>query len=224
MPPPGRLLLFFAALPFFVALPRLAAATPAAGSPVADSLTHYYAAHDTGAILRLYRQARTREERLLCTYRLFPLTQNDAWLSGIPEEDGAGSARELALIAAHWAYRTANAAPWQVPFFGRRSEGVLGRARALDPDEPYVLLVEGQSLLYKPAIFGGDAAAAQARFERLREVLRARPTPGLHPMEAEVWVWMALRKRGAPSAAAVRQRLLARQPPPLFRQFLLDPP
>ena len=200
----------------------LLAAPPAAATPVADSLTHYYAAQNTGAILRLYRQAETREERLLCSYRLFPLTQDAAWLSDIPGE--ARTARELALVAAHWGYRTAGAAPWQLPLYGRRSEGALARARALDPDEPYVLLVEGQSLLYKPGIFGGDAAAAQARFERLREVLRARPAPGLHPMEAEVWIWMALRKQRAPSAEAVRQRLLARRPPPLFRQFLLDPP
>lgn len=204
------------------ASPLLAAPVSAAG-PVTDSLTHYYVTHDTDAIRRLHREARTREERLLCSYRLYPLTQDRAWLSRIPEASG-GSARELALIAAHWGYRTANAAPWQVPFFGRRSEGALARARTLDPDEPYVLLVEGQSLLYRPALFGGDAAAAQARFERLREVLRARPTPGLHPMEAEVWVWMTLRKRRSPEAEPLRQRLLARQPPPLLRQFLIDPP
>jgi hypothetical protein len=193
-------------------------------SPIADSLALYYAAHDTDAILRLYRQARTREEQLLCSYRLFPLTRNDAWLSRIPDTGEVRSARELALVAAHWGYRTAEAAPWQVPVFGRRSEGALTRARALDPDEPYVLLVEGQSLLYKPALFGGDPAAAQERFERLRTVLRAHPTPGLHPMEAELWVWMALRKQGLPAAETFRQRLLAQRPPPLFRQFLLDPP
>ena len=197
---------------------------PASASPIADSLARYYAAQDAAAIVRLHRQARSREERLLCTYRLFPLTRNDAWLSAIPEADGVRSARELALIAALWAYRAANAPPWQLPFYGRRSEGVLDRARALDPDDPYVLLVEGQSLLYKPGVFGGDAAAAQARFERLREVLGGRPVPGLDPMEAEVWIWMALRKRRDPTAEAMRQRLLARQPPSLFRQFLLDPP
>jgi hypothetical protein len=210
-------------LPLLLAGARVALAAPVtAGTPVADSLTHYYAAHDTGAIVRLHRQAATREERLLCTYRLYPLTRDAAWLSAIPEAEG--SARELALIAAHWAYRAAEAPPWRLPFFGRRSEGALDRARALDPEEPYVLLVEGQSLLYKPALFGGDVAAAQARFERLREVLRTRPAPGIHPLEAEVWIWMALRKQRAPSAEAVRARLLARQPPPLFRAFLLDPP
>lgn len=217
MRPPGR-------LPLFLGLLALAAAPPAAGSPVADSLTVYYTAHDTEAVRRLYRQAQTPEEQLLCAYRLFPLTQDTGWLAHIPEADEAGSARELALIAALWGYRTAHALPWQVPFFGRRSTHALERARALDPDEPYVLLVEGQSLLYRPAIFGGDAAAAQERFERLREVLRTRSAPGLDPMEAEVWIWMALRKQRAPAAEPTRQRLLARQPPPLFRQFLLDPP
>lgn len=218
MRPFGRLLLL--ALLFGAA----GLVPPASATPVADSLAHYYAAQDAGAITRLHRTARSREERLLCTYRLFPLTRDDAWLAEIPGEEGVRSARELALIAALWGYRAAEAPPWRLPVYGRRSEAVLNRARALDPDDPYVLLVEGQSLLYKPGIFGGDAAAAQGRFERLRTVLAGRPVPGLHPMEAEVWIWMALRKQGAASAESVRQRLLARRPPPLFRQFLLDPP
>ena len=197
---------------------------PATASLVTDSLTHFYASQDAAAIARLYRSAQTREERLLCSYRLFPLTKDDAWLSGIPDSDDARTARELALIAAHWAYRAANAPAWRLPTYGRRSERVLNRARALDPDEPYVLLVEGQSLLYKPAIFGGDAEEAQRRFERLRSVLRARPAPGIHPFEAEIWIWLALRKHDEPAAQAMRRQLFAQSPPPLFRQFLIDPP
>src|SRR5690606_36289147 len=164
---------------------RVLAAAPAAGSPVSDSLALYYAAQDVPAIERLYRQTALREERLLCSYRLFPMTRDDAWLRTIPDPAGAETACELALIAAHWAFRAANAPPWRLPFYGRRSEAVLGRARALDPDEPYVLLVEGQSLLYKPGIFGGDAVEAQRRFERLREVLRREAVPGIHPVEAD---------------------------------------
>jgi hypothetical protein len=211
-------------LPLAFLLGATGLAPAASATPVADSLTHYYAAQNTAAIARLHRTAQTREERLLCTYRLFPLTRDDAWLAEIPDTEGVRSARELALIAAHWAFRAANAPPWRLPFYGRRSEAVLDRARARDPDDPYVLLVEGQSLLYKPGVFGGDAAAAQARFERLRAVLDDRSVPGLHPFEAEVWIWMSLRKQRAPAAEAVRQRLLAAEPPPLFRQFLLDPP
>ena len=196
----------------------------AAASPVTDSLTYYYAMHDTGAIERLYRQARTTEERLLCTYRLFPLTQDDRWLENLPDESELHTARELALLAAHWAFKAANAPVWRLPAYGRRSEGILRRAQAINSDEPYALLIDGQSLYYKPAIFGGDAEEAKTRFERLRTVLHGRTIPGIHAFEPEVWIWMCLRKTDNPIAGRLRQQLLARRPPPLFRQFLIDPP
>ncbi|HEX8386365.1 MAG TPA: hypothetical protein VF576_09280, partial [Rubricoccaceae bacterium] len=101
---------------------------------------------------------------------------------------------------------------------------VLGQALARDPDEPYALLVRGQTLYYKPRVFGGDVAGAQRAFERLRTVLARRPVPGLHPFEADVWIWMCVRRQDAAAGAALRQRLLTRRPPPLFRQFLVDPP
>lgn len=193
-------------------------------SPVSDSLAHYYAVRDTDAIERLYENAETLEDRLLCSYRLFPMTRDDAWLRDIPQPEQARTARELALIAAHWAYRAANAPAWRLPTYGRRSESILNRARALDPDEPYVLLVDGQSLYYKPGIFGGDVEQAQRRFEQLRGVLQRNAVPGIHPLEAEIWIWMSLRKRDEDSAATFRERLLARRPPPMFHQFLIDPP
>ena len=209
----GLVLLFAAAIP-----------SASADSPVTDSLTHYYAEQDAAAIVRLYTEARTREERLLCSYRLYPLTQNADWLDALPTEPTSTSARELALIAAHWGYRAAAAPVWRVPTYGRRAEAILQQARTLDPDEPYVLLVEGQTLFYKPALFGGDVEAARARFEQLRNVLGRGGVPGLHPFEAEVWIWMTYHRERHPEADRLRERLLARQPPPLFRQFLLDPP
>ena len=93
-----------------------------------------------------------------------------------------------------------------------------------ETDDPYALLVRGQSLYYKPRAFGGDVAEAQRTFERLRGVLGRTATPGLHPFEAEVWVWMCVRRQNAAQGRALQQRLLARRPPPLFRQFLVDPP
>ncbi|NNF57865.1 MAG: hypothetical protein HKN04_06455 [Rhodothermaceae bacterium] len=204
----------------------LATAAPpaAADSPVTDSLTHYYTAQDAAAIARLYAEARTREERLLCSYRLYPLTNDDDWLTSLPSDPTSTSARELALIAAHWGYRAATAPAWRIPTYGRRAESILRRAQALDPAEPYVLLVEGQTLFYKPALFGGDVEAARARFEQLRNVLGRGGVPGLHPFEAEVWIWLTYHRERHPEADRLREHLLARQPPPLFRQFLLDPP
>lgn len=194
--------------------------------PVAplDSLAHYYAAQDADAVARLLAGARTREERLLCRYRLYPLTRDESLVADIPSVEGVRSAREAALIAGLWGFRAAQASPLRLPTYGRRSEGALNHARRLDPDDPYVLLIEGQSLLYKPALFGGDPRAAQGRFERLRDLIRGRRVAGMDPIEPEVWVWMALRRQRSSQAEPLRRRLLARNPPPLFRQFLTDPP
>lgn len=192
---------------------------------VRDSLTVYYARQDTSGVERLYRRrARTREDRLLCLYRLYPMTLDPAYLRDIPSETGVTDARELALIAAMWGYRAASGPAYRLPIDGRRSERVLGRALDRDADEPYALLVRAQTLYYKPRVFGGDVAEARRTFERLRTVLARRTVPGLHPFEAEVWVWMCVRRQDAAAGRALRDRLLARRPPPLFRQFLVDPP
>lgn len=205
--------------------PAAAEAAVASASTVRDSLTFYYARRDTSAIERLYRRkARSREDRLLCLYRLFPMTLDERYLAAIPSEDGVRSARELALISALWAYKTAHSPAWRVPTYGRRSERILGLALDRDADDPYALLVRGQGLLYKPRVFGGDVAEAQRTFEQLRQVVARRSPPGLHPFEAEVWIWMAVRKQDASRGEALKRRLLAQNPLPMFRQFLIDPP
>ena len=220
-----------AATVFFAATsalaPRPAPAPPAAvaSEGIRDSLTVYYARQDTSGVEGLFRRrARTREDRLLCLYRLYPMTLDRGYLREIPAEAGVTSARELALIAAMWAYRASSGPAYRLPIDGRRSERVLGQALARDPDDPYALLVRGQSLYYKPRVFGGDVPEARRTFERLRTVLARRPAPGLHPFEAEVWIWMCVRRQDAAAGRALQRQLLARRPPPLFRTFLVDPP
>ena len=204
--------------------PEAASGVWDAGSPVVDSLTHYYVRRDIQGVRRLARLARTREDRLLVTYRLFPMTMDRDVIADIPSDDGVRSARQLALIAALWAYRAANGPKINLPTYGRRSERILNEAKAIDAREPYVLLVEGQSLLYKPGIFGGDAQEAKARFQQLKRVLGREGVPGLHPFETDIWIWMCERKLDRERANALRRELLARRPPPMFRQFLVDPP
>jgi len=88
-----------------------------------------------------------------------------------------------------------------------------------------VLLVEGQSLIFKPAIAGRDEEAALQRFNRLCEVLRsATPDTGVSMTEAQLWRWYALHQLEMANAPAVRDELMASNPPPLYRQFLQDPP
>ncbi|MEM1056379.1 MAG: hypothetical protein AAGI52_12710 [Bacteroidota bacterium] len=204
--------------------PAAPSASPSFSTPVRDSLTHYYVRHDTRAVRRLHRRASSREDRLLVSYRLFAMTQDQDIISNIPSDDGVRSARQLALISALWAYRAATGPKINLPTHGRRSERILNRASEIAPNDPYVLLVRGQSLLYKPGIFGGDKQEAKETFQRLKRVMRGRTVPGLHPFEADVWIWMCERELDPANARAMKRRLLAQSPPPMFRQFLLDPP
>lgn len=189
-----------------------------------DSLAALYASRDIDGMQRLFAQASTMEQRLLGRYRLFPVTQDTHYLDDLPAPEEAHSAREFALLSALWAYRVANAPPWKIPSYGKRSEALLNRAKSLDAEDPFVLLVDGQALLYKPALFGGDINAALQRFTHLRRVVLGHPQAGIPLLEADVWTWYAMHKLDHASAEQVRQRLLAAEPPPLYRQFLTDPP
>jgi len=191
----------------------------------ADSTQMYYAQQNAEALEGLLERAETRFEDLLCRYRLYPLTEDEALLDDLPEDLDDGSARELALLSGLWGYRAARASIFSAIRYGRRAERLIDEARARDPDDPYVLLVEGQSLIFKPAIAGRDEEAALQRFNRLCEVLRsATPDTGVSMTEAQLWRWYALHQLEMANAPAVRDELMASNPPPLYRQFLQDPP
>jgi hypothetical protein len=191
----------------------------------ADSTQAYYAQQNAAALENLLRKADTRFEDLLCRYRLYPLTEDEALLDGLPEHVEDGSARELALLSGLWGYRAARASIFSAIRYGRRAERLLDDAVALDADDPFVLLIEGQSLIFKPAIAGRDEESALARFNRLHDVLQATPADtGVSLMEAQLWRWYALHQLDMDNAPAVRDELLAADPPPLYRQFLQDPP
>lgn len=189
-----------------------------------DTLATLYAQKNAPALARLQAAPSDPAQDLLVRYRLYPLTQDARVLRDLPDESACRSARDLALLAALWAFRAAEAPPWKLPFYGTRHDRLLRRALALDPEDPYVLLVEGQSLLFRPAVFGGDAEAALKRFEALRAAIRQRPVDGISPFEPDVWVWYTLRRLGRPNTDRMKERLLAQDPPPLFREFLQGPP
>ena len=185
-----------------------------------DSTAYYYAHQDADALARWCDGRHDRATDLLCRYRLYPLTEDEALLADLPSDLSTGTAREYALLAGLWGYRAARAMPLSALRYGIRSSRLLERARAADAADPYVLLIDGQSLLFKPAIAGGDAAAALQAFEQLAEVLRQTPPCGIPLEEAQAWRWYALARLGDARAEATRQALLARHPPPLFHEFL----
>jgi hypothetical protein len=190
----------------------------------ADSIEAFYAEKNVDALQALYARAADRETALLCRYRLYPLTEDEAYLDALPTELEDGTARELALLSGLWGYRAARASLPRLIKYGLRSSGLLDQAKALDPDDPYVLLIEGQSLLFRPGFAGGDKHKALERFLQLQEALAQASDSGISPMEAELWTWYTLEKMKAPRARALRERLLSQQPPVLYREFLQDPP
>ena len=100
----------------------------------------------------------------------------------------------------------------------------MDQAKALDPTEPFVLLIDGQSLLFRPKIFGGSKLEALDQFNQLCEVLSDTPSSGISMIEAGLWVWYTRKKMNDKTASALRSELLAKNPPPLYKAFLLDPP
>lgn len=211
------------ALLLLLSLPMASDAPPLDGS-MPNAIAERYAQKDTAGLDRLRARTASTGDDLLVRYRLYPLTQDTRLLDELPDEAACTSARDLALLSALWAYRVTEAPAWRIPALGRRADGLLDRARSLDSSDPFVLLVEGQSLLYRPALFGGSASRALDRFTTLRDRLREHPEPGLPLIEAEVWVWYTLTRLDRSGTDALRDRLLAQNPPPLYREFLLSPP
>jgi hypothetical protein len=190
-------------------------------TPFAERTQALYARRDVDALRAACTGARG-EADLLCRYRLYPLTQHEALLD-LPEQPPVRTARAYALLAGLWGYRAARAPLVRMPAYGRRTMDLLRHARALDPGEPFALLVEGQSLLFRPALFGGDRQAALRLFRRLRVNLATHPGSGIAPLEADLWIWYTRDRLGDPGAPALRARLLEGAPP-LYRDFLLHPP
>jgi hypothetical protein len=220
-----------AVFPAGTAAPDRATPWPTPRQFMPDSTQSYYARKDAGALRRLLRRADTRAERLLCRYRLYPLTEDERYLDDLPETLGSSaSARELALLSGLWGYRAAHASIFGAMQAGRRSMRLLEQAREKDADAPFVLLVGGQSLLFRPAIAGGSDEAALARFQRLRRVLSTDDAASdgdaaVASLEAALWTWYALRETDrSDDADALHQKLVARDLPPLYREFLKHPP
>lgn len=191
----------------------------------ADSTQTYYAEKNAAALLEMCAHTTSRAEVLLCQYRLYPLTNDDQYIDDLPTELDDASAQELALLSGLWGYRAAQANIFQIIRLGGRSDHFLQEAKAVDPQEPFVLLIQGQSLLFRPRFAGGDKREALAAFEELLSIVSQRPDPGISPMEAKLWIWYTLEKLGEDEeAAALKQDLLASNPPTLYREFLADPP
>lgn len=194
-------------------------------TPFGEEVQEAYAHENVEALRSMLETTDDRRESLLIRYRLYPLTEDGALVDDLPKTLQQDSARELALLSGLWSFRAGEASLFRAASYGRRSVQILQRAKARDADDPYVLLVEGQSLLFRPSIAGRDPSAAVDRFETLASKVKEPPNHGISHMEAQVWKWLALREADQTDVASqLRERLLGRSPPPLYEQFLRDPP
>jgi len=194
-----------------------------------DLIASRYADNDPAGLERLWSQAQSTSDDLLLRYRLYPLVREHHIIKDLPADYECRSAKDYALLSALWSYRVTAAPVWHLIGYARRSDALLARAIELDRNDPFVLLVEGQNLFYRPGIVGGSATEALDRFTRLRDQLRrleadGRHVPGLPAIEAEIWVWYTLRALDRSGTEALRERLLATRPAPLYEAFLRDPP
>lgn len=194
-------------------------------SSFAQDIQEAYAQQDADTLRALMPRADSRVDSLLVRYRLYPLTEDETVLDDLPESLPSGSARELALLSGLWAYRAGEASVFRVVQYGRRSSSLLEEAKAQDPDDPYVLLVESQSLLFRPAIAGRDPGAAVDRLQRLAQHVKKDTGTGIAEVEAHTWRWLALREAGRENAARrLHTKLTEQALPPLYEEFLRNPP
>ncbi len=193
--------------------------------PFADKIQEAYAQQDAEALRSLLAEADSRADSLLVRYRLYPLTENAAVVENLPETLDDGTAREWALLSGLWSYRAGEASIFNAVTYGRRSANILETARSMDANDPYVLLIGGQSLLFRPAIAGRDPEAAADRFSTLLQQIDDGTVAGISRTEARVWKWLAMRESGRKEAArTLKETLLSDNPAPLYQQFLEDPP
>jgi len=196
----------------------------------AESLQEAYAAQSADTVRQLLDEASTPTQEWMARYRLYPLTEDESALGDPPSDPkdlSDSSPTKLALLSGIWAYKAGETNMFNAIRYGRRSVDFLEEARKSDANNPYVLLVGGQSFLFRPSIAGKDVPKAIDRFEQLVGILREDPdtAPGISLTEAQTWLWLALREDGQSGRAdAMHQEVIAASPAPLYQQFLNDPP
>jgi hypothetical protein len=69
---------------------------------------------------------------------------------------------------------------WQT--YGPQGAEALGKAKAINPENPRIALLEGQDKFYTPEEFGGNKAEAKVLFETsVRRFGEAKPASEIHP-------------------------------------------
>jgi len=89
-------------------------------------------------------------------------------------EKNPQNARLHALSGAFYGFKISLAA-YKAPFLGPKSLSHIEKAISLEPNNPAGYIEKGNSLMYRPAAFGGDKEEGLALFRKALALMDARP-------------------------------------------------
>ena len=90
--------------------------------------------------------------------------------------DHPGNAQLHSLSGAFYGYKIALAF-YKAPFLGPKSMSHIEKSIALGPTEPMGYIEKGNSLMYRPAAFGGDKMEALSFYYKALKLMETRNTP-----------------------------------------------
>jgi tetratricopeptide (TPR) repeat protein len=85
-------------------------------------------------------------------------------------------ARLTSLSSSFYAYKMALAF-YKAPFLGPKCLYLIGKSIELDPSEPMGYIEKGNSLMFRPAIIGGDKKQAIALYQKALKLMEANGNP-----------------------------------------------
>lgn len=90
-------------------------------------------------------------------------------------DDHPKNAQLHSLAGAFYGYKI-GLAVYKAPFLGPKSMYHMEKALTLDPEEPMGYIEKGNSLMYRPAAFGGDKKEALEFYTKALQLMEKRPS------------------------------------------------
>lgn len=114
------------------------------------------------------------------------------------ETDAQSLAKMARLNGATMAFNN-----WKAMYLGPQSEKLVDRALKAAPESPEAWMQRGGSLLFTPAMFGGDVDEAVIAFEKAVRYYEAQPdhTSNWQYLDALAWLGQAYQKAERPAEA-----------------------
>lgn len=149
-------------------------------------LLHYYIAYCDNKLVNLWMAK--QEKRKAKTY------VNDA-LNHL--EDAVEEKPDFALGYAEMSslYGTKiTLSPWAGFWYGPKSGNLMGKALALEPDNPRINLINGISMKFTPETFGGGRASARMYLNKAAELFESDHPNSIMPEwgHSDVYAWLGL--------------------------------